>query len=114
MRYFQFSIILVLAAFALNACVDPDTTNLEIAGMFSGSSPRIKERFAQSQEYNNQHGFATIQAPVDHYNVYVDTDTHVRKTTRNIETLPICETIRLRHLLFTWGMSSTHKPIGRE
>ena len=53
MRYFQFSIILVLAAFALNACVDPDTTNLEIAGMFSGSSPRIKERFAQSQEYNN-------------------------------------------------------------
>lgn len=86
MRYFQFSIILVLAAFALNACVDPDTTNLEIAGMFSGSSPRIKERFAQSQEYNNQHGFATIQAPVDHYNVYVHTDTHVRKTTRNIET----------------------------
>ena len=53
---------------------------LDMVGMFAGTSPTIDERFEESQQYNKQHGFSTLQAPVDDYRVYVCTDTHVTKT----------------------------------
>jgi predicted phosphodiesterase len=51
-----------------------------MVGMFAGSSPTIDKRFEQSMEYNQQTGFATIQALTDDYRVYVCTDTHIHKT----------------------------------
>ena len=53
---------------------------LDMVGMFAGTSPTIDERFEESKVYNDQHGFTTLQAPVDDYRVYVCTDTHVTKT----------------------------------
>ena len=78
----------LVALLAMTAC-GPDA-RLDIPGMFSGSSPKIDDRFEQSQEYNKQRGEIVIQAPVDNYRVYVCTDTHVTKTqvlwTKFIET----------------------------
>lgn len=71
-------IIAISALIAFTAC-GPDA-RLDMVGMFAGTSPTIDERFEQSQAYNQQAGFATLQAPVDDYRVYVCTDTHVTKT----------------------------------
>lgn len=57
----------------------PDT-RLDMVGMFAGSSPTIDERFEESQKYNQQAGFATIQALAEEYHVYVCTDTHIHGT----------------------------------
>ena len=57
----------------------PDA-RLEMVGMFAGSSPTIDERFEESQKYNQQAGFATIQALTEEYHVYVCTDTHIHGT----------------------------------
>lgn len=57
----------------------PDA-RLDMVGMFAGTSPKIDERFTESQVYNEQHGFSTIQAPAEDYRVYVCTDTHITKT----------------------------------
>ena len=62
----------------------PDT-RLDMVGMFVGSSPTIDKRFEQSMEYNQQAGYATIQAPSDNYHVYVCTDTHIHHTRKRWE-----------------------------
>ena len=54
----------------------PDT-RLDMVGMFAGSSPTIDERFEQSQQYNQQAGFATIQALTEEYHVYEIGRAHV-------------------------------------
>ena len=72
------SIFIWTIAMLLVAC-GPDTS-LDLVGMFAGSSPTIDERFEQSQQYNQQAGYATIQALADEYHVYVCTDTHMHKT----------------------------------
>jgi predicted phosphodiesterase len=51
-----------------------------MVGMFAGSSPNIDQRWEVSQAYNQQAGFATINALTDDYHVYVCTDTHIHKT----------------------------------
>ena len=71
------SLFLVLGSI-FTAC-GPDT-RLDMVGMFAGTSPKIDERFTESQVYNNQHGFCTLQAPIEDYHVYVCTDTHITKT----------------------------------
>ena len=53
---------------------------LDMVGMFAGSSPNIDQRWEVSQAYNQQAGFATINALTDDYHVYVCTDTHIHKT----------------------------------
>lgn len=68
--------------FLLTAC-DPETTNLDMAGMFSGSSPRADQRFEDSQAYNTRHGIDTLSAQAECYRVYVCTDTHVDTSRRN-------------------------------
>ena len=65
--------------FGLFVACGPDA-RLDMAGMFAGTSPKIDERFAESQVYNQQHGFVTLQAPVEDYRVYVCTDTHITNT----------------------------------
>ena len=72
------SIFIWTIAMLFVAC-GPDT-RLDMVGMFAGTSPTIDERFEQSQQYNQQAGFATIQALTDDYHVYVCTDTHIHKT----------------------------------
>ena len=71
-------IIAISILIAFVAC-GPDV-RLDMVGMFAGTSPTIDERFEQSQEYNKQAGFATLQAPSDEYRVYVCTDTHIHNT----------------------------------
>lgn len=76
--------IFILAIAMLFVACGPDT-RLDMVGMFAGSSPTIDERFEQSQQYNQQAGFATIQALTDDYHVYVCTDTHIHKTRKRWE-----------------------------
>ena len=69
---------LIVLASILTSC-GPDA-RLDLAGMFCGTSPKIDERFAESQVYNDSIGFATLQAPSEDYRVYVCTDTHIDTT----------------------------------
>jgi predicted phosphodiesterase len=70
------SLFLIFGSFV--AC-GPDA-RLDMVGMFAGTSPKIDARFTESQVYNKQYGFSTIQAPAEDYRVYVCTDTHITKT----------------------------------
>ena len=70
---------LILLGSAVFVACGPDA-RLDMVGMFAGTSPKIDERFSESQVYNKQHGFATLQAPAEDYHVYVCTDTHITKT----------------------------------
>ena len=76
------SLFLVLGSI-FTAC-GPDA-RLDMVGMFAGSSPTIDKRFEQSMEYNQQAGYATIQAPSENYHVYVCTDTHIHQTRKRWE-----------------------------
>ena len=76
------SLFLVLGSI-FTAC-GPDA-RLDMAGMFAGSSPTIDKRFEQSMEYNQQAGYATIQALTDDYHVYVCTDSHIHQTRKRWE-----------------------------
>ena len=49
-------ICLVLLFFSTMA----SCSRLDMIGMISGTSPTIDERFEQSQQYNTEHGFATM------------------------------------------------------
>ena len=75
---FYLGSLLFVLSVTLTAC-GPDA-RLDMAGMFAGCSPKIDDRFTESQVYNNQHGFCTLQAPAEDYHVYVCTDTHITKT----------------------------------
>lgn len=74
-----------LLALMLSGCVDPDTTSLDIMGMFNGSSPRVDQRFADSQAYNAVAGFPIVKALSDNYRIFVHTDTHVDTSRHNLE-----------------------------
>lgn len=69
------NIIYIAIALLFTAC-GPDA-RLDLVGNISGTSPRIDERFADSEKYNAQHPFVTIKAAVEDYCVYVCTDTHI-------------------------------------
>ena len=71
--------IWILAMALVCVACGPDT-RLDMVGMFAGSSPNIDQRWEVSQAYNQQAGFATINALTDDYHVYVCTDTHIHKT----------------------------------
>ena len=76
--------IIALSALILCAC-NPDTWNLDITGMFSGSSAGIDTRINDSFRYNDEHGFPVINATSESYKVYIATDTHVDFTRKNWE-----------------------------
>ncbi|MBR1481302.1 MAG: metallophosphoesterase [Paludibacteraceae bacterium] len=74
---------MVLSVVVLSGC----TTlfpNLDLVGMFYGSSPRTDVRFEQSMAYNDSAGYAHITVLNEEYPVYVCTDSHVDSTTRNL------------------------------
>lgn len=68
----------------LCAC-NPDTWNLDVVGMFSGSSAGIDQRIDDSFRYNAERGFPVINASSEEYKVYVCTDTHVDRSRTNWE-----------------------------
>ena len=75
--------ILSLIALTLAACTPG---NLDILGMFYTRSEGADQRFEQSMQYNDQHGYCTIAVPQDDYHVYIASDTHVDFTTLNLDT----------------------------
>ena len=77
---------IILSAIAALLCsCNPETTNLDIVGMFSGSSAGIDERIDDSFRYNDEHGMPVINATAEEYKVYICTDTHVDFTRKNWE-----------------------------
>ena len=73
--------ITVLAA--LTSC---SQGNLDIVGMVYTRSEGSDQRFAQSMEYNNVHGYDTINVLKNDYLVYVMSDIHVDYSTYNLDT----------------------------
>jgi len=77
--------IILSSIIALLCSCNPDTWNLDVTGMFSGSSAGIDERIEDSFDYNNQHGMPHLYATAESYKVYVATDTHVDRSRENWE-----------------------------
>ena len=73
------NILLPIIALLLCAC-NPDTWNLDVVGMVSGSSAGIDQRINDSFRYNDEHGYPVINATGESYNVFVATDTHVDRS----------------------------------
>lgn len=69
-----------ISSLFLVLCSIVSCSRLDLVGMFSGTSPKIDERFEQSIQYNTQYGYTTLYAPVENYNIYVCTDTHITET----------------------------------
>ena len=76
------NILLPIIALLLSAC-NPDTWNLDVVGMVSGSSAGIDQRIDDSFRYNDEHGYPVIYATGESYNVFVATDTHVDRSRTN-------------------------------
>lgn len=77
--------IILSSLVALLCSCNPETWNLDITGMFSGSSPCIDQRIDDSFAYNDTHGFPVINAAAEEYSTYVCTDTHVDFTRKGWE-----------------------------
>ena len=59
--------------------------NIDYLGIFMTSSESPDERFAQSMEYNREHGYDIISGVPDEYKVYVMSDIHVDFSTDNLD-----------------------------
>jgi len=57
----------------------------DLMGLFFMSSPAADERFSQSKEYNDGHGFSTIYVTSDDYTVYLASDAHVSNSAKGME-----------------------------
>ena len=71
----------VLALLFLVSC----GKNIDYAGLFYTINESPDERFAQSMEYNDEHGYDTITGVPDNYEVYVMSDIHVDFSTDNLD-----------------------------
>ena len=65
---------------ALTSCGKHD-----LLGVFMTFDESPNERFAQSMEYNRQHGYDVIAGVPDEYRVYAMSDVHVENTTHNLD-----------------------------
>ena len=74
---------LSIVALAMMSC---SQGNLDILGMFYTRAEGADQRFEQSMEYNDRHGYCTINLAQDDYNVYVASDMHIDYTTFNLDT----------------------------
>ena len=72
--------IILSSIVALLCGCNPETWDLDITGMFCGSSPGIDTRIDDSFRYNEEHGFPVIFANDEEYKTYICTDTHVDTT----------------------------------
>lgn len=75
--------IILSSLLALLCACNPETWNMDITGMFCGSSAGIDTRIDDSFRYNDEHGFPLIYANDEEYKLYICTDTHVDSTRYN-------------------------------
>jgi UDP-2,3-diacylglucosamine pyrophosphatase LpxH len=59
----------------------------QLTGLWLPPSINVEKRFAQSQEWNNQHSPIVIEMNADDYRFYVGSDVHIEKTTDNLTKL---------------------------
>ena len=59
--------------------------NIDYKGLFYTINESPDERFAQSMEYNGQHGYDVISGVPDEYEVYAMSDIHVDFSTTNLD-----------------------------
>ena len=57
----------------------------DLLGVFMTFDESPNERFAQSMEYNDSHGYDVISGVPDEYRVYAMSDVHVENSTRNLD-----------------------------
>ena len=58
--------------------------NLDWSGLIAPTSDIVEKRFVQSLEWNETHGYKSLNVPLDNYSFYVGTDLHIDTTVRNI------------------------------
>lgn len=76
-------LLVVLSAIA--SCLLSCSGELDMLGMFWTRSETPDQRFRQSMEYNTANGPVVVNVPDDEYRLYVVTDIHLDKTTKNLD-----------------------------
>ena len=79
-RSLEMMISVVLMLF-LTSC----SKNIDYKGLFFTFNESVDERFAQSMEYNGQHGYDVYTGIPDEYEVYAMSDIHVDFSTDNVD-----------------------------
>ena len=59
--------------------------NYDYLGMFTSVSESSDERFAQSMQYNQAHGYDVVDGVPDDYELYVMSDIHVDNSTNHLD-----------------------------
>ena len=77
---FEMTVSVVLMLF-LTSC----GKNIDYKGLFFTFNESVDERFAQSMEYNGQHGYDVYTGIPDEYEVYAMSDIHVDFSTDNLD-----------------------------
>lgn len=80
-RIMGFLAALGMTAMMLTSC----NKNIDYKGLFYTINESPDERFAQSMEYNGQHGYDRISGVPDEYEVYAMSDIHVDFSTTNLD-----------------------------
>lgn len=79
-------VIDILAAVAISMVFFASCNkNIDYPGLFFTINESPNQRFAQSMEYNRQHGYDKITGVPDDYLVYVMSDIHVDNTATNLD-----------------------------
>ena len=77
------TILLAAIMFLMTSCSKDN--NLDMLGMFTSISASSNERFKQSKEYNESHGYDKVIVNQDDYRLYVMSDSHVDFSTNNLD-----------------------------
>lgn len=70
-----------LILFVFTAC------DMDLIGFVAPTSDTTEQRFEQSLAWNTEHGYASLNVPIDNYKFYVGTDIHTETTVRNITSM---------------------------
>lgn len=84
-RHIRMRFLAVLGMTAVLLMFVSCTKNIDILGLFMTFNESPDERFAQSMEYNDEHGYDKITVVPDDYEVYVMSDIHVDFSTNNLD-----------------------------
>lgn len=77
----RFPLIILASAILITSC----SGDLDMLGMFWTRSETPDQRFQQSMEYNSKNGPIVVNVPEEDYRLYVFTDVHLDKTTKNLD-----------------------------
>ena len=84
-RHIRMRFLAVLGMTAVLLMFTSCTKNINILGLIMTFNESPDERFAQSMEYNDEHGYDNITGVPDDYEVYVMSDIHVDFSTDNLD-----------------------------